>query len=102
MKYIKHIFVCTNQRSEGQRKSCGEVCGSELVQEFKKQLKERGMDKSHRAQRSGCLDVCETGPSVVVYPDGVFYGGVKPSDVAEIVEEHIVNNRPVDRLKVDF
>ncbi len=73
----------------------------ELVQEFKKQLKDRGMTKDYRAQKTGCLDMCETGPSVVVYPEGVFYGGVTPADVAEIVESHIVNDVPVERLKLD-
>lgn len=74
----------------------------ELVHEFKRQLKEKGLDKTHRAQRAGCLDCCENGPSVAVYPDGVFYGGVNASDVTEIIQEHIVNNIPVNRLKLDF
>jgi (2Fe-2S) ferredoxin len=102
MKYKKHIFICTNQRAEGQRKSCGEACGMELVQEFKKQLKERGLGKDYRAQRTGCLDTCELGPSVVVYPEGVFYGGVTPADVQEIIDSHIVNDVPVERLKLEF
>ncbi len=55
-----------------------------------------------RAQKAGCLDICELGPSVVVYPDGVFYGKVQLADVQEIVDEHIVNNRPLERLKLDF
>ena len=101
MKYKKHIFICTNQRAEGQRISCGEACGLELVQEFKKQFKEKGLGKDFRAQRTGCLDMCETGPSVVVYPEGIFYGGVKPSDVSEIVESHIINDIPVTRLKIE-
>lgn len=102
MKYKKHIFICTNQRAEGQRKSCGEVCGMNLVQEFKKQMKEQNVDFPVRAQRSGCLDVCDFGPALVVYPEGVFYGGVKESDIREIVSEHILNDRPVERLVIDF
>jgi (2Fe-2S) ferredoxin len=69
-----------------------------LVQEFKKQLKERNPGFPVRAQRAGCLDMCDYGPSMVVYPDGIFYGGVTPADISEIIEEHIINNRPVSRL----
>ncbi len=102
MKYKKHIFICTNQRAEGQRKSCGEECGMNLVHEFKKQLKERQIDFPIRAQRSGCLDACEYGPSMVVYPEGIFYGGVQESDISQIIDEHILNDRPVERLIIDF
>ena len=102
MKYKKHIFICTNQRAEGQRKSCGEECGMNLVREFKKQLKDRNIDFPVRAQRSGCLDACEHGPAMVVYPEGVFYGAVQESDISLIIDEHILNDRPVARLIIDF
>lgn len=102
MRFEKHVFICTNQRAEGARKSCGEAYGMELVKAFKKALKENNMGDSIRAQRSGCLDACEYGPSMVVYPEGVFYGGVQLSDVNEIVQEHLLNNRPVERLVIDF
>ena len=64
---------------------------------FKKALAERGV-KRVRANKSGCLDQCEKGPSVVVYPDTIWYGGVTEADVAEIVDEHIIGGRPVTRL----
>ena len=102
MRFEKHIFICTNQRAEGERKSCGEECGLSLVKAFKKALKEKQLSGTMRAQRTGCLDACEYGPSLVVYPEGIFYGGVQPGDVDEIVSEHLVNNRPVQRLITDF
>lgn len=74
----------------------------ELVKTFKKALKEKGLKGTIRAQRAGCLDACDFGPSVVVYPEGIYYGGVKPEDVNEIVEEHLISNRPVERLIIDF
>lgn len=74
----------------------------ELVKTFKKALKEKGLKGNIRAQRAGCLDACDYGPSMVVYPEGIFYGGVKPEDVNEIVEEHLIFNRPVKRLIIDF
>ena len=49
---------------------------------------------------SGCLDQCEHGPTVVVYPDAVWYGRVTAADVDEIIESHIVNGKPVERLMI--
>ncbi len=100
MRYRKHLFICTNERKDGSRPCCGEARGLALVQAFKKELKDRGLQIHMRAQRTGCLDACETGPTVVVYPDGIFYGQVTPEDVREIVESHLVADRPVERLVV--
>lgn len=102
MKFEKHIFICTNQRAAGEKKSCGEACGMELVKEFRKQMKDKNLNGRMRAQKSGCLDACEYGPSVVVYPEGIYYGGVTPNDVSEIVNEHLLNDRPVTRLIINF
>ena len=99
LKFNKHIFICTNQRAAGAEKlSCGEEHGMEIVGAFKKKLKEKKLSIKVRAQKAGCLDICSYGQTVAVYPDGVFYVGVKMSDVDEIIEEHLVNNRPVQRL----
>lgn len=101
-KYKKHIFVCTNQRPEGARVCCGEQHGLALTAAFKKAVKDHGLSATVRAQRAGCLETCELGPSVVVYPEGIFYGKVQLSDVEEIVTEHIMNDRIVERLALDF
>jgi (2Fe-2S) ferredoxin len=101
MKYKKHVFICTNQK-EGGKKCCGEKHGMELVNAFKELVKNNGLNAEVRAQKAGCFDVCAFGPAVVVYPEGVFYGNVQLSDVNEIFEEHIVNNRTVERLKLNF
>ncbi len=53
-----------------------------------------------RINKSGCLDQCEHGPTVVVYPEAVWYGNVKPEDAEEIVQEHLVGGRPVERLRI--
>lgn len=102
MKYNKHIFICVNQRGEGLRVSCGEKHGLDLVAAFKKAINDLHLDIEIRAQKAGCLDVCEMGPSVVIYPEGIFYGNVHLADVNEIVQEHIVNNRIVERLRMNF
>jgi len=101
MKYKKHVFICTNQK-DGGKKCCGAEHGMALVDAFKASLKEKGLHTEIRAQKTGCLDVCGLGPALVVYPEGVFYGGVQLSDVEEIVESHLVNNQEVARLKLDF
>jgi (2Fe-2S) ferredoxin len=99
-KFDKHIFICVNERKGGDRRSCGEDHGMELVKAFKKKLKDLSLPIKIRAQRAGCLDVCDYGPTLVIYPDGVFYVGVKVKDVDEIIESHIVNGRIVERLKL--
>lgn len=102
MKFDKHIFICTNQRTlESGRKFCGEAHGMEIVELFKKKLKEKKLTIKVRAQRAGCLDVCNYGQTVAVYPEGIFYVGVALPDVDEIINEHIINNRPVQRLVLD-
>ncbi len=102
MYYRKHVFICTNQRTAGARVSCGHDHGHALVTAFKKLIRDRGLAVGIRAQKSGCLDTCEQGPSVVVYPEGVFYGRVRLEDVEEIVSEHLEHNRVVERLRMDF
>ncbi|WP_420146888.1 (2Fe-2S) ferredoxin domain-containing protein [Spirosoma sp.] len=101
MKYKKHVFICNNQKP-APKKSCGEVHGNELVEAFKAALVQRGLQREMRAQRTGCLDACAFGPALVVYPEGTYYGNVQLSDVDEIVDSHLVNNQPVERLKLEF
>jgi (2Fe-2S) ferredoxin len=99
-KFEKHIFICMNQREPGHARGCCDPTGQgELQRLFKTKLAQRGL-KLVRANKSGCLDQCELGPTVVVYPDGVFYGGVQPQDVDEIIESHILDGQPVERLRI--
>lgn len=102
MLYSKHIFICTNQRPKGSRVCCGESHGLALVAAFKKLIKDKGLQVEMRAQRTGCLEACEMGPALVIYPEGVFYSHVQLSDVEEIVTEHLENDRIVSRLVMDL
>src|SRR6202165_3309072 len=89
-----------NQREKGHPRGCCDPTGQgELQRLFKTKLAQRGLT-AVRANKSGCLDQCEHGPTVVVYPEAVWYGGVKPEDAAEIVEEHPVHGRPGGRLRL--
>jgi (2Fe-2S) ferredoxin len=101
MKFKKHVFICSHQKAEG-KKCCGEDNGIALVQAFKDSLKAKGLLTEIRTQRAGCLDACNFGPSLVVYPEGVYYGNVQVADVEEIVQSHLVNNEPVQRLTLPF
>ncbi|MDP1569752.1 MAG: (2Fe-2S) ferredoxin domain-containing protein [Vicinamibacterales bacterium] len=99
--FERHVFVCGNQREPGHpRGCCDPAAGDGLQKAFKKALAERGLQRRVRANRAGCLDQCEHGPTVVVYPEAVWYGGVTAADVAEIVDEHLVAGRPVARLRL--
>lgn len=99
--YERHIFVCTNQRPEGHPRGCCDPENNAALQgKFKKALADHGLKGRVRANRAGCLDQCEHGPTVVVYPDNVWYGFVTSDDVAEIVESHIAGGVPVERLRL--
>jgi len=68
----------------------------------KKKVKELGIsgEGQVRVNKAGCLDRCEEGPTCVVYPDGVWYTYVDEDDIDEIIDSHLVNGKPVERLKI--
>ena len=100
-RFERHIFICENERPEGHpRGSCSGRGSTELTGAFKEALRRRGLGTRFRANKSGCLDACEFGPVVVVYPDAIWYGGVTVDDVEEIVERHLVGGVPVERLVI--
>jgi len=98
-----HIFVCQNERPAGHARGCCRTKESEaLLQLFKKAVAEADLGVQVRTQKAGCLDVCEYGPAVTIYPDGVWYGGFGSHQESEerleavrlIVEEHLVKGDP--------
>lgn len=100
-KFERHIFVCTNQREPGSARGCCDPTGeAELQKAFKRKLADLGLKGKVRANKAGCLDQCEHGPNVVVYPEAVWYGGLHLDDVDEIVQSHIVGGAPVERLRI--
>lgn len=101
MKYKKHLFICTNDKP-APKKCCGSERGMELVNAFKGKLKDLNLNTEIRAQKAGCLDACGFGPSMVVYPEGIYYGNVQLSDVDEIIDKHIINDQPVERLQIKY
>jgi (2Fe-2S) ferredoxin len=101
--FERHVFVCTNRRPDEHPKgSCAQKRSEEVRARFKQALANRGLARDIRANAAGCLDQCQYGVSVVIYPEGIWYGGVKAEDVDEIIEEHLVNGRIVERLLMPF
>jgi len=98
-KFEKHIFICTNQRDVSSPRGCCDPNGQgELQKQFKEKLKARGLKARFRANKAGCLDQCEHGPNIVVYPEAVWYGGVRPEDIDEIIDSHLLGGKPVAQL----
>jgi (2Fe-2S) ferredoxin len=106
MRFKHHIFICENLRAEGDPKgSCARKGSPAIKAAMKDEIKKRTISGelekgSVRANQAGCLDACEFGPSIVVYPEDIWYGGVRPEDVAEIVESHLIGGKPVERLLI--
>jgi (2Fe-2S) ferredoxin len=100
-KFEKHIFICGNQRPPGSPRRCCDPEGQATLQKaFKQRLADLGLKGRVRANQSGCLDQCEHGPNMVIYPEAVWYGGVTLNDVDEIVQSHILDGKPVERLQL--
>jgi (2Fe-2S) ferredoxin len=95
----RHVFVCINERAPDNPKGCCKAKGSVDVRDrLKAELGSRGLNKIIRANNAGCLDQCENGVTVVVYPEQVWYGHVTPDDIPEIVEKHLIGGQIVTRL----
>lgn len=99
--YQKHVFFCVNQREAGA--SCCNNLGAQDVRDYAKDriksLKLSGQGKV-RINNAGCLDRCDEGPVIVIYPEETWYTYIDKDDVDEIIEEHLINGRVVERLKI--
>jgi (2Fe-2S) ferredoxin len=99
--YRHHVFFCTNKREDG-RPCCANQNAQAVRDYAKARVKKLGLSGKGlvRVNNAGCLDRCEEGPVIVVYPEGVWYTYVDEHDVDEIIEEHLVHGRVVERLKL--
>lgn len=98
MKFDKHVFICINQRESG-KECCASKGSEELLKVMKEEVAKRGLKGKIRINKAGCLDQCSKGISMVVYPEGVWYGHVTLNDLHEIIESHLIGNKPVERLR---
>ena len=98
-KIERHLFVCTNQRPDGGKPSCGARGAAAILAALQDGLGAHPELWGRVAiTATGCLGPCFDGPTMVVYPEAVWYAGVRVEDVAEIVREHLIGGRPVERL----
>ena len=95
----RHVFVCTQQRPPGDpRSSCGQHGCTAVYAEFLCQLQQRNLFNSVQVTATGCMGPCSEGPSVLVYPEGVMYAGVRKEQVAEIFDQQLVGGKPIESL----
>jgi len=100
-KFTSHIFVCCNQRDAAHPRGCCNPDGSAALRNaFKQEVKTRKLGPLVRANQAGCLEQCELGPTVVIYPQEIWYGGVQPEDVPRIVEETVIGGRVIEELQI--
>jgi (2Fe-2S) ferredoxin len=99
--YQRHVFFCCNQR-EPPETCCNNQGATELHAYAKDRVKALGLSGKGkvRINRAGCLDRCEEGPVLVVYPDAVWYTYVDRADIDEIIDRHVVNGEVVERLRI--
>jgi (2Fe-2S) ferredoxin len=99
--YRRHVFMCTNVREDGSQ-SCGQCGTAELRGYLKDRTKEAGIAGRGgvRINTAGCLDRCAEGPVMVVYPEAVWYTYVDREDLEEILQEHLMAGRVVERLRL--
>lgn len=97
----KHVFVCVQNRPAGHpRGSCQSLGSPRVYQAFVDEFNRRSLWGTIRLTTSGCLGPCECGANVVIYPEGILYGRVSQNDVIPIIEEHLVNGTPIERLRI--
>ncbi len=107
-KLERHVFVCTNERPDGHARGCCKTKGADaILKALKEKAAAEGLQSTIRVQKSGCLDVCESGAALVVYPEGVWYGGLSTDDpqrleeqLETIVQSHLKCGRPVEALQI--
>jgi (2Fe-2S) ferredoxin len=99
--YEHHVFICMNQR-EGGRPCCADRGAQAAQQHAKQRIKQLNLNGQGkvRINQSGCLDRCEEGPVIVIYPQGTWYTYVDNDDIDEIIDSHLIGGNVVERLKI--
>jgi (2Fe-2S) ferredoxin len=99
--YQHHLFFCLNEREDGAA-CCGHHRAAEMQQHAKQRINQLGLNGAGRIRinKSGCLDRCDEGPCIVVYPEGIWYTYVDEHDIDEIIDSHLVKGEVVERLRI--
>ena len=99
--YKYHVFMCTNERADGSQ--CCAQCNAQGSRDFlKERTKKLGLTGKGgvRVNNAGCLDRCAEGPVAVVYPEGIWYTYVDNTDLEDILQQHLIDGQPVERLRL--
>ena len=99
MPFKNHLFFCLNERSNGEN-CCAQHNAFELFTYAKNRIKELGLSGAGkiRVNKAGCLDACNLGPVMVIYPEGTWYTFIDTDDIEEIIQSHLIKGKPVERL----
>jgi (2Fe-2S) ferredoxin len=99
MPFKHHLFFCLNERSNGEN-CCAQHNAFELFTYAKNRIKELGLSGAGRIRvnKAGCLDACNLGPVMVIYPEGTWYTFIDADDIEEIIQSHLIKGKPVERL----
>ena len=96
-----HVFICTSCRINGTQKGyCYSKGSVDLLQRFMEEIEDRGLSGEVVISNTGCFGICDKGPIVVVYPEGVWYGNVQDEDIERIFDEHFEGGTPVSDLMI--
>lgn len=96
--YQAHVFCCVNERPAGHARGCCKSKGAEKLRNYMKaRAKELGLNEL-RINQAGCLDRCELGPTVVIYPEGVWYAIASIEDAEAILQQHLISGQRVEHL----
>ena len=98
--FAHHIFCCTNKREPGHTRGCCAEKDAEALRDYMKARAKELKIPSTRINNAGGLDRCELGPTMVIYPEGIWYSCKTKEDIDEVLREHVIGGKVVERLKL--
>lgn len=93
-----HVYACQQEKPGTTLPCCSGRGSAQVLEALRKEIATQGLMNDVQVTTCGSLGMCERGPNMVVYPEGVWYAGVQVADVPELVREHFQNGRPLERL----